>query len=162
MGSGNREGHEGEPRKSRNVRVVYSSVPVLADWLRQRYQAGHPARGRKPGGGPDPEAREAREAGSSALRRGTIQNKPENAARVRQLRERWRLERPVGGAARRGSDRRLAPEAEHATPGGGAGARRWKDRVRDARTATPVGLEREGCSDALPRGGTPGTFGCGK
>lgn len=43
MGSGNREGHEGEPRKSRNVRVVYSSVPVLADWLRQR-----------PGGTPSP------------------------------------------------------------------------------------------------------------
>lgn len=112
--------------------------------------------GENPGAAPT--RRRGRRGRRGPLRcgRGTIQNKPENAARVRQLRERWRLERPVGGAARRGSDRGLAPEAERATPGGGAGARRWKDRVRDARTATPVGLEREGCSDALPRRRDPG------
>lgn len=77
--------------------------------------------GENPGAAPT--RRRGRRGRRGPLRcgRGTIQNKPENAARVRQLRERWRLERPVGGAARLGSDRGLAPEAERATPGGGGG-----------------------------------------
>lgn len=107
MGSGNREGHEGEPRKSRNVRVVYSSVPVLADWLRQRYQVGHPARGRKPGGGPDPEAREAGEAGSSALR---PRNHPEQAGK-RRPRSTTPRALAAGKTCRRSSEARLGPRA---------------------------------------------------